>query len=162
MSPRKLYVTCLSYSNSLNLRHPFGITHLPNSCEEGSDSFFLPSNDELTHEMDSWSLSIKFINFDKRYEKLSDFTLMQTFNSTPLPRDFLDKLAQKTQELKSVSFQHMNKNLQEINEQYSFVMPKWLLIIITVLGTIITTIIVNMIWYLKYCKGRSKVRHFLS
>ena len=39
-------------------------------------------------------------------------------------------------------------------------MVNWLLIIITVLGTIVLVILVSTIWYFKYCKATCKVRHF--
>ena len=39
--PRKLSITCLSYSYLLSLQHLIDIIYLPNSCEAGSDSFFI-------------------------------------------------------------------------------------------------------------------------
>ena len=104
---------------------------------------FLPSNNDLTHEVYSRSLSINFTNFDKKYERLSHFTLSQTFNLIPLSNDKLNKLLPDIPELKRVSFQHVNRILKEIDEKYPFVMPKSLVIIITVLGTIDTLIKVS-------------------
>ena len=43
---KKFSVICLTYSCPLNLRCPFSIIYLPNSCEASSNPFFLPSNDE--------------------------------------------------------------------------------------------------------------------
>ena len=80
LSARKLYITCLIYSYSYTLRHPFDIIYLPNSYESHSDSFYLASNDQLTSRVDSGNISIHFINFEKRYKKLSVFTCMQTLN----------------------------------------------------------------------------------
>ena len=67
LSPRKLYVTCLTFFCPYNLRHPFDIIYLPNSCEVTSNSFPLPSNEHLISEVDSKNLNIKFINFERRY-----------------------------------------------------------------------------------------------
>ena len=67
LSPRKLYISCLNYTYPLSLKHPFDIIYLPNFCEASSDSFLLPSNDKLTQEVDSRNLSIKFINFERKY-----------------------------------------------------------------------------------------------
>ena len=64
LQPTKLYVTCLTYSYPQNLKHPFDVTYLPNSCEASVDSFFLPSNDQLTSEVAFKDLSIWFLNFD--------------------------------------------------------------------------------------------------
>ena len=51
----------------------------------------------------------------------------------------------KLPELKRVSFQYLNKVLQEIDEKYHFMMPNWLVIIIIVVRTTVTIIIVRMI-----------------
>ena len=67
-SPRKLYITCCTYLHPYNLRHPFDSIYLLSSCEEILDLFFLSSNDKITREVDSRKLSIKFINFEKRYK----------------------------------------------------------------------------------------------
>ena len=48
-------------------------------------------------------------------------------------------------ELKRVSFQHVKKDLKQIDEKYAFVMLNWLLMIITILGTIVIVIIANTI-----------------
>ena len=59
-----------------------------------------------------------FVNFERKYEKLSDFTLIQTFNLTILSNDELDEFAPKILELKRVSFQHMKKVLKQIDKNY--------------------------------------------
>ena len=58
------------------LKHPFDITYLPNSCEAITDSF-LPSNGQLTSEENARDTGVKFINFERKYEELNDFTLMR-------------------------------------------------------------------------------------
>ena len=87
---------------------------------------------------------------------------MQTFKSTPLLDEELDKLASKIPELQKVSFQCVNKELHEIDETYPFSMPNWLLIMITIWVTIFVVMLVCMIWYLKYGKVTGKVSHFLT
>ena len=53
LKPRKLYIICLTYSYPQNVKYPFDITYLPNSCEAGSESLLLQSNDQLTSEVTS-------------------------------------------------------------------------------------------------------------
>ena len=84
--------SCIFQEKDVNKMLPF-IENLDH--EASSDPFFLPCNEKLTQEVDSTHLSIKFINFEKKYEKLSDFTLMQTFNFTTLSNNDLDKFASK-------------------------------------------------------------------
>ena len=59
---------------------------------------FVPSNDELTSDVDSRNLGIKFLNFEKCNDKLNDFTLLTTFNLTLLSNEELDKLVSRIPE----------------------------------------------------------------
>ena len=160
LSTRKLYITCLAYSYPIYLRHPFVIIYLANFCEASSDSFFLPSSDELPCEIDSRNLSINFTNFDNRYERLSNFTLKQTFNLTPLSNNELDKLALENPEFKMVLFQNVNKVLQEMNEKYPFVMSNWLVIVKKTKGNYSHNNNSEHNLVLKSYKATVKVRHF--
>ena len=49
--------------------------------------------------MDSPDLSIKLLNFERRYEKLSDFILMVAFDLAPPSEKELNKLAERLSEL---------------------------------------------------------------
>ena len=131
LSPQKLHVSCLSDSYPFSLRNPFDIMYMPNGCEASLDSFFLPSNDKLTQEVDSRKFIIKFVDFKRKYEKLTDFTWMQTFNLSALSNNELDSFASKIWELKRVSFQQVKEGLKQIDRNYLLVIPKWLLIFIT-------------------------------
>ena len=46
-------------------------------------------------------------------------------------------------------------------ENYPFVIPNYLVIIIRILGTAIVIIVVSMTWYIKFRKA-PEVRHFLT
>ena len=80
MKYRKLYITFLAYSYPHTVNHPFDIIYLPNSCEAVIESFFLPSNEQLHGEVDAKNLHVNLINFEGRYDKLNEFTLLQVFN----------------------------------------------------------------------------------
>ena len=95
---------------------------MPNWCDARLNSILLPSNDNLTLEVDSRNLSITFVKSENKSKKLSDFTLMQTFNSTTCSNSELDRFVSKTAELKRVSFQQVKKVLKQIDENYPFVM----------------------------------------
>ena len=54
--------------------------------------------------------------------------------------------------IKKVSFQHVKIMLRQMDANYPFVMPNWLLVIMTVLGTTVLVKIVCMIWYFNIVK----------
>ena len=49
-----------------------------------------------------------------------------------------------------------------MDKKYPFVMLIWLVIITTMLGTIVTIMIISMIWYFKYSYATCKVGNFLT
>ena len=110
--------------------------------------------------MDSQNLSIKFLNFEKIYEKLSDFTLKQAVNLTLLSDQELDKLIKKFLEFQKNSFEYINYAYHEIDENYPFCMQNCLFIIITILGTIFVIILGCTIWCFKYGTATDKIRYF--
>ena len=59
-------------------------------------------------------------------------------------------------------FQHFHEVLQKLDENYPFVISNWLIIIITVFGTLFEIIICGTIHYIKYRAATGKVRHFLT
>ena len=85
------------------------------------DSYFFVLNDQVTSEVDARDISVKFINFEMRYDKLN-IPLMEAFNLTPLLDKELDKLALKFLGFRRL-FPHVNKVLQKIDEKYPFSMP---------------------------------------
>ena len=105
---------------------------------------------------------VKVISFQGKYENLSDFMLLQTFNLSTFSNVELDKFESKIPESKKGFISTGVGSYKHIDENYSFVIPNWLLIIITVLGTTVLVILVSVIWYIKYCKATDKVRYFLT
>ena len=45
----------------------------------------------MTSEVDASDIDVKAINFKGKYNRLNDFTLMQTFNLTPLKAKEVDE-----------------------------------------------------------------------
>ena len=72
--------------------------------------------------MASVGMSINFLNFNGKYEKLDDFTLMQTFNVTLLSNEELNKLGPNFPKTKQVSFEHIYHISQEIDKNIPFSM----------------------------------------
>ena len=53
------------YSYPHNVKHPFDIFYVPNSCKASTESVFLPSHDQLFNEVDARDISVNFINFKR-------------------------------------------------------------------------------------------------
>ena len=75
LEPMKFYFTFLRSSHPYNVKYLFNIIYLPNSCKASMELFFLPSNDQLTSEVDSRNVSVNFVKIEGRYNKLNDLNL---------------------------------------------------------------------------------------
>ena len=58
----------------------------------------MPSNDQLTCDVDTRDIGVKFIKFEGKFNKINEFTLIQTFNQTSLSNKELEKSAFKITE----------------------------------------------------------------
>ena len=124
-----------TYMYLQDMKYPFDVIYLLNSCEFIINTFFLPSLDQLNSGVVSGYLRVHFLNIDGKYEKLDAFTLMQTFNFSYLSNNELDKLVPYLPEIRQVSLVCIKPSLQEIDENYQFSVLEWFIIIIFILGT---------------------------
>ena len=53
MKPSKLQVVCLTSSYYVKLKFPVNIIHIPDTCKDYTNMFFLPSRNSLNKEIGS-------------------------------------------------------------------------------------------------------------
>ena len=91
---------------------PFQYFYLRNWCKASSNSFFVPSSDQLTGKAASTNFRIHFLNLDRKCKKLDNITLMQTFNIACLSNEELYKLPNNFLEIKQAYFEYVNPILK--------------------------------------------------
>ena len=102
MVPTKLQVICLTSSYFLNSKCPVNIIFLPDACEAYTNTFYLPTRNSLSKEVDSRKISSRFTNFTLEYKDVYDFALIKGLQIPNLSTDELTKLATEIPKMKEV------------------------------------------------------------
>ena len=70
MLPTKLQVICLTSSYYIKLKCPVNIIFLPNACEAYTNTFYIPTRNGLSKEVDSRKIGSRFTNFTVGYKDI--------------------------------------------------------------------------------------------
>ena len=92
---------------------------------------------------------------------ITDYQVMQSLNVTPLTSVHLEKPFHKLPSSSMVIYSSSKEQIQQIDENYPFTIPTWLIILITVLGTLMNATCTAAYCYYKYRKPRINPRPFL-
>ena len=141
-----MQVVCLSWSYYIKLKCPVDIIFLPNTCEAYTNTFYLPSRNSLSKEVDSRKIGSKLTNFTLEDKDVYDFALIKGLQIPNLTTDELTKLAIEMPEIQEVTIHSLKTKLKEINRNYPWLMPDWLKIVLTVTSTIIGIVFVVVIY----------------
>ena len=147
--PTKLQVVCLTSSYYIKLKCPVGIIFLPSACEACTNTFYLPARNSLSKEVDSSKIGNRFTNFTLEYRDIYDFALIKRLQIPNLTTNEVTKLAVEIPKMKHVTIHSLNAKLRKINKTYPWSMPDWLKIILTITSTIIGTVFIVILIYLR-------------
>ena len=133
----------------ITLKFPIDIIHIPDACKAYTNMFFLPARNSLSKEISSRKLGNQPTIFDLDYTDVPDFTLVRDIKIPALAEKELENFATNIPEMMEVTAESLSTKLQEINRNYPYVMPDWLKIMLTVTSTVIATIVIAVIIYIK-------------
>ena len=103
MVPTKLRVICLTSSYYIKLKCTVDIIFLPNACEAYTNTFYLPTRNSLSKELDSRKIGSRFTNFTLEYKDIYNFALIKGLQIPSLTTDELTKLATEIPKMKEVT-----------------------------------------------------------
>jgi hypothetical protein len=128
---------------------------LPDGCEAYSDNLYIPANIEKTLATPVYAPQKHFVDFDNKYVPLTSYGLADRLNITQLTDEQINKLTTKLTDYTDVPIQHLKTTLQQIDTDYPWEMPTWMLILVAIGGTIISIIkIVIIAWCCYLCQVR--------
>ena len=82
----------------------------------------------------------------------TDYQFMQSLNLTRFTLEQLEQLTHKLPNYVVVNYDLLGKHIRQIDKNYPYTMPIWLLILITVLVTLMIAARVTVFFYCK-CKN---------
>ena len=134
----------------VNIMIPFQLVFLPNTCEAYSRNIYIPATVELTKNDPNLTLHKWFLGFNLMHMHITDYQFIQSLNVTPLTPEQLKQLAHTLPNYTMVNYDSLREQIQQIDENYLYSMPTWLIILTTVLGILIIGTGITVFLYCKY------------
>ena len=145
-----LQVVCLTSSYYFKLKCPVDIIFLPDACETYTNTFYLPTRNSLSKEVESRNVGSRFTNFTLEYKDTYDFALIKGLQIPNLTTNKLTKLAMEIPELKEVTIHSLNTKLRKISGNYPHSILDWLKIVLMITSPIIGIVfVVIMIYHIR-------------
>ena len=134
--------------NVITIKPPLQIVDIGNGCEAYSASIYIPAKSELTTTLLSITRSQFFLDYNFNYTNVSNFLIWHKTNFATLTTDEIKTLKAKILKLLTMSMDIFNKVLENINEDYQFLMsPKLILELLILTGLCTIVIGILFIWY---------------
>lgn len=155
-APDKLRVSCLSKTEIyyINVEPPFQIIELPDSCEAYSSNILIPAYaNSLKSKFD---LHKRFLGFQKSYVNITDFRLIRESRISNMTEAELDRLSLRLPPIKDLPVLELD-NLEQIDTDYPYSVPTWLIVLITILVTIVLIVVIGGYAYYRYKRGHCPI-----
>ena len=139
-----LHIACLTKSYYIRPQSPIAIIYLPEGCDASGETLYLPGSSTISQEIQPSNLGIDRFSSILTYKNVSDFALINKIqailNISVAPGIILDH----TKLIPAVSDLPIHKlpELLRINNDYPYVLSRYLLVIIS--GTI-TLLVASLI-----------------
>ena len=126
-------------------------------------SMLIPARNTVTKE-NKLDLSIApSENFHLQYDEITDFRALKYLDIHKLTEAEIDKLAKHLPEVSAITSPILKEEIAKINTNYPYMLPDWLKMILTIMGTLISIIIVvTILYFRKSTFGRCSLNRFLS
>ena len=135
-------------TNVITIKPPLQIVDIGNGCEAYSASIYIPAKSELTTTLQSITQSQFFLDYNYIYTNVSNFLIWHKTNFATLTTDEIKTLKAKMLKLPTMPMDIFNKVLENIDEDYPFLMsPKLILSLLVLMGLCTIVIGILFIWY---------------
>ena len=148
IATERLQISCVMEMNVITIKPPLQIVDIGNGCEAYSSSIYIPAKSEITTTMQSITQSQFFLDYNFNYTNMSNFLIWHKTNFATLTPDEIKTLKAKMLKLPTMSMDIFNKVLENIDENYPFLMSPKLILALLILTGLCTLIIgILFIWY---------------
>ena len=133
--PTVLHINCLTSNSYKQLQFPADLIHLNDDCEAVSTTLMIPSHSQILNKDNEALSATHGIVFQLNYTKIHDFHVIQHILPHRLSEKELAMIDKNIPDVVQSTMQAMQEKIQNITTQYPYVLPEYLKIIFTCLGT---------------------------
>ena len=148
LATERLQIRCVMEMNVITIKLLLQIVDIGNGCEAYSASIYIPAKLELTTTLQSITRSQFFLDYNFKYTNVNNFLIWHKTNLATLTTVEIKTLKAKMLKLPTMSMDIFNKVLENIDEDYPFLMsPKLILALLVLTGLCTIVIGILFIWY---------------
>ena len=148
LAAERLQIRCVMETRVITIKPPLQFVDIGNGCEAYSTSIYIPAKSELKTTLQSIAQFQFFLEYNFNYTNVSNFLIWYKSDFATLTTKEIETLKVKMLKLPTMSMDMFNNVLENIDENYPFLLsPKLILALLVLIG--ICTIIIGIlfIWY---------------
>ena len=150
LAGEKLQVRCLTETHVQEIKPPLQIVEIGNGCEGYSPNINIPAKSELTAQYTPDGRTNFFLQFNEQYTNITAYGAWARLNLTSLTPEEKAKLSMKLPELPPMTYEHLNKKLQELDYNYPWSVPPNILLGVIIVSFISTVIALALLCWKVY------------
>ena len=148
LAAEKLQVRCVMETHVITIKPPLQIMDIGNGCEAYSASIYIPAKSELMATLQSVTRSQFFLEYNFNYTNVSNFLVWYKSDFAKLTKEEIETLKAKVLKLPTMSMEIFDNVLENIDEDYPFLLsPKLILALLVSMGICVIAIGIIFIWY---------------
>ena len=148
LAAEKLQVRRMMETHVITIKPSLQIVDIGNGCEAYSASIYIPAKSELMATLQSVTRSQFFLEYNFNYTNVSNFLVWYKSDFAKLTKEEIETLKAKVLKLPTMSMEIFDNILENIDEDYPFMLsPKLILALLVSVGICVITIGIIFIWY---------------
>ena len=154
LATEKLQVRCIMETCVITIKTPLQIVDIGNGCKAYSTSIYILAKSELTATLQSITRSQFFLEYNFNYTNVSNFLVWYKSDFAKLMNKEIETLMAKMLKLPTMSMELFDNVLENIDENYPFLLsPKLILALLISVGICVIAIGIIFIW----CKRKTSL-----
>ena len=147
LAAKKLQVRCIMETPVITIKPPLEIVDIGNGREGYSASIYIQAKSELTATLQSVTRSQFFLEYNFNYTNVTNFLVWYKSDFAKLTNEEIKTLKAKVLKLPTMSMEIFDNVLENIDEDYPFLLsPKLILVLLVSVGICVIAIGVIFIW----------------
>ena len=144
----KLQIRCVMETHVITIKAPLQITDIGNGCKAYSASIYIPAKSELMATLQSVTRPQFFLKYNFNYTNISNFLVWLKLDFAKVTKEEIETLKAKVLKLPTMSMEIFDNVLENIDEDYPFMLsPKLILALLVSVGICVIVIGTIFIWY---------------
>ena len=148
LATEKQQIRCIMETHVITIKPPLQIVDIGNGCKAYAASIYILAKSELTTTLQSITRSQFSLDYNFKYTNMSNFLIWYKSDFAKLTTKGIEALKAKMLKLPTMSMKLVDNILENIDEDYPFLLsPKLILALLLLTGICFIAMGIIFIWY---------------